>query len=196
MKMLSFYKLFKKDLKMFSRVIRLFDNLFLLWKSFILIALVAYISYYIYLFMGLEAKSIENDIPSVIGGFIAIILVFFLSSMNTALLSILIFQVAPKGIGVEAVFHSPLYIFLLGVSIVLFLILGFNFIKNFIKSVKDFLIAFEYSGHTGIAYASLDTKLHLVFAIPVYLANFILIVSLLGTEILFLIESFLGYNIF
>ena len=180
---------------MFSRVIRFFDNLFLLWKSFILIALVAYISYYIYLFMGLEAKSIENDIPSVIGGFIAIVLVFFLSSMNTALLSILIFQIAPKDIGLEAV-HSPFYVFLLGVSIVLFVILGFNFIKNFIKSVKDYLIAFEHSGDFGIAYNSLDTNLHLIFAIPVYLVNFILIVSLLGTEILFLIESFLGYNIF
>lgn len=180
---------------MFSRVIRFFDNLFLLWKSFILIALVAYISYYIYLFMGLEAKSIENDIPSVIGGFIAIVLVFFLSSMNTALLSILIFQIAPKPDVAEVVFHSPLYIFLLGVSIVLFLILGFNFIKNFIKSVKDYLIAFERSGDFGIAYNSLDTNLHLIFAIPVYLVNFILIVSLLGTEILFLIEAFLGYNI-
>ena len=180
---------------MFSRVIRFFDNLFLLWKSFLLIALVAYISYYIYLFMGLEAKSIENDIPSVIGGFIAIVLVFFLSSMNTALLSILIFQIAPKDIGLEAV-HSPFYVFLLGVSIVLFLILGFNFIKNFIKSVKDFLTVFEYSGDTRIAYISLNTKLHLIFAIPVYLVNFILIVSLLGTEILFLIEAFLGYNIF
>ena len=180
---------------MFSRVIRFFDNLFLLWKSFLLIALVAYISYYIYLFMGLEAKSIENDIPSVIGGFIAIVLVFFLSSMNTALLSILIFQIAPKDIGLEAV-HSPFYVFLLGVSIVLFVILGFNFIKNFIKSVKDYLIAFEHSGDFGIAYNSLDTNLHLVFAIPVYLVNFILIVSLLGTEILFLIEAFLGYNIF
>lgn len=180
---------------MFSRVIRFFDNLFLLWKSFILIALVAYISYYIYVYMGLEAKSIENDIPSVIGGFIAIVLVFFLSSMNTALLSILIFQIAPKDIGLEAV-HSPFYVFLLGVSIVLFVILGFNFIKNFIKSVKDYLIAFEHSGDFGIAYNSLDTNLHLVFAIPVYLVNFILIVSLLGTEILFLIEAFLGYNIF
>ena len=145
--------------------------------------------------MGLVAKSIENDIPSVIGGFIAIVLVFFLSSMNTALLSILIFQIAPKDIGLEAV-HSPLYIFLLGVSIVLFLILGFNFIKNFIKSVKDYLIAFEHSGDFGMAYNSLDTNLHLIFAIPVYLVNFILIVSLLGTEILFLLESFLGYNIF
>ncbi len=179
---------------MFGRVIRFFDNLFLLWKSFILIALVAYISYYIYVYMGLEVKSIQNDIMRVIGGFIAIILVFFLSSMNTALLSILIFQIAPKDIGLEAV-HSPFYIFLLGVSIVLFLILGFNFTKNLIKSVIDFLTALERSGHTGIAYASLDTKLHLIFAIPVYLVNFILIVSLLGTEILFLIEAFLGYNI-
>lgn len=175
---------------MFSRVIRFFDNLFLLWKSFLLIALVAYISYYIYLFMGLEAKSIENDIPSVIGGFIAIVLVFFLSSMNTALLSILVFQILPKDMGVEVVFHSPLYIFLLGVSIVLFLILGFNFIKNFIKRGSDCLTRY------GMADELLNPNLHLVFAIPVYLVNFILIVSLLGTEILFLIESFLGYNIF
>ena len=50
---------------MFSRVIRFFDNLFLLWKSFILIALVAYISYYIYLFMGLEAKNIIESIREV-----------------------------------------------------------------------------------------------------------------------------------
>ncbi|WP_276953363.1 hypothetical protein [Helicobacter rodentium] len=175
---------------MFSRVIRFFDNLFLLWKSFLLIALVAYISYYIYVYMGLEAQSIQNNVSDVIGGFIAIILVFFLSSMNTALLSILIFQVAPKPDVVEVVFHSPLYIFLLGVSIVLFLILGFNFIKNFIKRGLDCLTAY------GMADELLNPNLHLVFAIPVYLVNFILIVSLLGTEILFLIESFLGYNIF
>lgn len=174
---------------MFGRVIRFFDNLFLLWKSFILIALVAYISYYIYVYMGLEVKNIQNDIMRVIGGFTAIILVFFLSSMNTALLSILIFQIAPKDIGLEAV-HSPFYIFLLGVSIVLFLILGFNFIKNFIKRGLDCLTAY------GMADELLNPNLHLVFAIPVYLVNFILIVSLLGTEILFLIEAFLGYNIF
>lgn len=182
---------------MFSRVIRFFDNLFLLWKSFLLIALVAYISYYVYVYMGLETPNIDisSEFADVIGGFIAIILVFFLSSMNTALLSILVFQILPKDMGVEVVFHSPLYIFLLGVSIVLFLILGFNFIKNLIKSVKDYLIAFERSGDFGMAYNSLDTNLHLFFAVPVYLANFILIVSLLGTEILFLIESFLGYNI-
>lgn len=182
---------------MFSRVIRFFDNLFLLWKSFLLIALVAYISYYVYVYMGLETPNIDisSEFADVIGGFIAIVLVFFLSSMNTALLSILIFQIAPKDIGLEAV-HSPFYVFLLGVSIVLFVILGFNFIKNFIKSVKDYLIAFERSGDFGIAYNSLDTNLHLIFAIPVYLVNFILIVSLLGTEILFLIEAFLGYNIF
>lgn len=180
---------------MFSRVIRFFDNLFLLWKSFLLIALVAYISYYAYAYMGLEVRSIENDIPNVIGGFIAIVLVFFLSSMNTALLSILIFQVAPKPDVAEAIFHSPLYIFLLGVSIVLFLILGFNFIKNFTKSLKDYLIAFELLGNSKKAYDSLNTNLHFVFAIPVYSVNFILIVSLLGTEILFLIEAFLGYKI-
>lgn len=175
---------------MFSRVIRFFDNVFLLWKSFLLIALVAYISYYVYVYMGLETPNIDimSEFSDVIGGFIAIILVFFLSSMNTALLSILIFQIAPKDIGLEAV-HSPFYVFLLGVSIVLFVILGFNFIKNFIKRGLDCLTAY------GMADELLNPNLHLVFAIPVYLVNFILIVSLLGTEILFLIEAFLGYNI-
>lgn len=142
--------------------------------------------------MGLETPNIDisSEFADVIGGFIAIILVFFLSSMNTALLSILIFQVAPKPDVAEVVFHSPLYIFLLGVSIVLFLILGFNFIKNFIKRGSDCLTRY------GMADELLNPNLRLVFAIPVYLVNFILIVSLLGTEILLLIESFLGYNIF
>lgn len=166
---------------MFSRVIGFFEILFGLWKIVLIYGILVLLTYNTGLFI---TKQVDIDAYYVI---LLLPFVVFLSPMNSVLLSILFFQLlSGKALGgeLENVIVNPSYQFLVYVSVILFLILGFNFIKYFVGVIRELVKTIELSGYDRHTLGGIPTLLKIVL----YLANFAIIVVLLGSEIWFIVE--------